>query len=328
MTTPPAPPPVPSPTPPGPPPAAGTPMRITARRPEDLLAVVPVVLGFHPTESVVLLTFGARRQFHARIDLPRTPAEIAATVEALLAPSVREEAQAVAFVLYAGERTAAVARWSSRALVSAFERAGIRVVDAIRADGECWFALLPGRDRAAGRGVRYDVTTHPISAQAVFEGRAVLASRSAVADTLRPDPAAVDRLAAAVRRARAADHDTVAVAVAAAVGAGHWSDPVLASVLLGLRDPKVRDAAWGSMRRPESPGHVRLWVDAVRRAPAELRAGAAAVLAYAAWLAGDGALAWCAIDRCREHEPGNSLARLVADLLEQAVPPTVLGEHG
>ena len=303
-------------------------MRITARRPEDLLAVVPVVLGFHPTESVVLLTFGARRQFHARIDLPRTPAEIAATVAALLAPSVREQAQAVALVLYAGERTAATARWASRALVRGFEGAGIRVIDAIRADGECWFALLPRRGGAPARGVRYDVTTHPISAQAVFEGRAVLASRSAVAETLRPDPAAAARLADTAREVRPADHDTVAAAVATAAREGRWTDPVLASVLLGLRDPKVRDAAWGSMRRPESPKHVRLWTDAVRRAPAELCAGAAAVLAYAAWLAGDGALAWCAVDRCREHEPGNSLARLVADLLEQAVPPAVLGGQG
>ncbi|NPC95307.1 DUF4192 domain-containing protein [Nocardioides sp. zg-DK7169] len=313
------PPPTPPPTPPGP-------LRITARRPDDLLAVVPVVLGFHPAESVVLLTFGARRQFHARIDLPRTPAEIAATVEALLAPSVREEARAVAFVLYAGARTAGTARWTSRALVRGFELAGIRVVDAIRADGERWFSLLPARGGAPPRGVPYDLTAHPISAQAVFEGRAVLASRTAVADTLRPDEAAAARVAEAARRVRAADHDEVAAAVAARLRGGGWSEEVLASVLLGIRRPAVRDAAWSSMRRSESVEHVRTWTDAVRRAPAPLCAGAAAVLAYAAWLAGDGALAWCAVDRCREHDPGNSLARLVSDLLERAVPPAALGE--
>ena len=38
--------------------------------------------------------------------------------------------------------------------------------------------------------------------------------------------------------------------------------------------------------------------------------------------AGDGALAWCAVDRGREVDPDHSLAGLVADLLEGAVPPT------
>ena len=43
---------------------------LTARGPEDLLAAVPVVLGFHPQDSLVMLTFGAVRSFHARVDLP------------------------------------------------------------------------------------------------------------------------------------------------------------------------------------------------------------------------------------------------------------------
>ena len=45
-----------------------------ARSPEDLIALVPFVLGFHPSESVVLLTFGAPGgSFHARVDLPDGP---------------------------------------------------------------------------------------------------------------------------------------------------------------------------------------------------------------------------------------------------------------
>ena len=43
---------------------------LTARTPEDILAVVPVVLGFEPTESLVMLTFGGDPPFHARVDLP------------------------------------------------------------------------------------------------------------------------------------------------------------------------------------------------------------------------------------------------------------------
>jgi hypothetical protein len=68
---------------------------------------------------------------------------------------------------------------------------------------------------------------------------------------------------------------------------------------------------------------VRLWTDAVQRAPAGLVAAPAAVLALAAWLAGHGALAWCAVDRSRAAGPELTLADLVADLLTRAVPPSV-----
>ena len=47
-----------------------------------------------------------------------------------------------------------------------------------------------------------------------------------------------------------------------------------------------------------------------------------AVLAFAAWLAGHGAMAWCAVERARAQEPSNVLAGLVAQALEEALPPS------
>ena len=52
-------------------------MTLTAKSPEDVLAMVPVVLGFTPTDSLVMLTFGAASPFHARVDLPDRPARSA-----------------------------------------------------------------------------------------------------------------------------------------------------------------------------------------------------------------------------------------------------------
>jgi hypothetical protein len=76
------------------------------------------------------------------------------------------------------------------------------------------------------------------------------------------------------------------------------------------------------MSRDTATRHVRLWTDAVQRAPDELVGAAAAVLALAAWLAGHGALAWCAVDRSRAADPDLTLSGLVADLLTRAVPPS------
>src|SRR5439155_9889737 len=59
------------------------PKTFTARGPVDLIAVVPYVLGFHPEDSVVLLTFGSGEAFHARVDLPADEDEQLAVVDML-----------------------------------------------------------------------------------------------------------------------------------------------------------------------------------------------------------------------------------------------------
>jgi hypothetical protein len=81
-----------------------------------------------------------------------------------------------------------------------------------------------------------------------------------------------------------------------------------------------------TLTRGEARRAVDLWSDAVRRLPPSHVAGPAAVLAFAAWLVGDGALSWCAVDRCREVEPTHSLASLVAQPLDSATSPDLWEE--
>jgi hypothetical protein len=76
------------------------------------------------------------------------------------------------------------------------------------------------------------------------------------------------------------------------------------------------------MTRADAGGHVELWRDVVRRTPLDLLAAPAALLGFAAWLAGDGALAWCAVERSQQAEPDYSLAGLLAEALVNAIPPT------
>ena len=56
-------------------------------------------------------------------------------------------------------------------------------------------------------------------------------------------------------------------------------------------------------------------------APVDLRAAPASLLGFAAWLAGEGALAWCAVGLRPEAEPDYWLAALLAQALAGAVPP-------
>src|SRR5690606_12294926 len=131
-----------------------------------------------PADSVVLLTFASARPFHARIDLPVSAAEADQVVTALLGPARQHGVRAAALVVHAEEDRAAVARRVGRCLVRAFRRAGIDVVDALRADGRRWHPLLPGSRRGVPDvGVPYDLSCHPFTAQAVLDGRPLLGSR-------------------------------------------------------------------------------------------------------------------------------------------------------
>jgi hypothetical protein len=291
----------------------GTPSRttLTFRTSEDVLAAVPVLLGFEPSDSVVMLTFGGRETFHARIDLP-PPTGVDEGIALLLDPALAHGVSQVLFVVYS-DRPRYGARVLDR-LSDAFIGEGIHVVKTLRADGRHWF-------QGHGLGVPYDVGGHPFRAAAVVEGHVVTRSREELAARLEPTAgvAAVER---ELRRMPPYDATEVAVSSWRALGVGRFDDADLAGVLVGIEDLAARDAAWASMTREDAAAHVALWTDAVQRTPPSLVGGPAAVLSLAAWLAGNGALAWCAVDRCVEADPDNSLARLVGELLTRAVPPS------
>ncbi len=84
----------------------------------------------------------------------------------------------------------------------------------------------------------------------------------------------------------------------------------------------LRDAAWSCLTRDRARESVRLLSDLVRRSPARVLPPVAALLAWSAWQAGEGALAWCAIDRATAVDPHYPLTRILAVMLEQAVPPS------
>lgn len=303
---------------------------LTARSPEDVLALVPVVLGFEPTESLVMLTFGSDPPFHARTDLPDDPADVPVMVESLLDPARRHRVPRVFLVVYSERGRSADG--ALQATARAFRRAGIAVIDGLRTDGRRWYPV-PRRSGVPAHGVPYDLSAHPFAAQAVYDGRVVHGSRAQLAATLEPDP---DRVAGVVAALAALTADAPA-----ALEEGRWArdlvvrhveqhtipdDAEVARLLRGMLDVRVRDAAWSPLRRPVAREHVTFWTDVVRRTPDPLVPTPAALLAFAAWQAGHGALAWCAVDRCVDASPDYSLAGLVTRILEEAVPPHVWDE--
>ncbi|HET6626060.1 MAG TPA: DUF4192 domain-containing protein [Nocardioidaceae bacterium] len=320
---------------------------IKAKSPADLLAIVPCVLGFHPEESLVLLTLGgAEDRCHARVDLPEEPDDVDVVVDQLSEVVRRNGANRCVLVAYSDDQCAA--QELTDRLTRQLAEAGADVVEAIRADGERWYTLTGCTGPCCPlEGTPYDVASHPVTAQAVVDGQVTLGSRRELAGSLigaDPDALvavetaadeAMDRFLAAARHplgppapeaARAhliQEGQWVGERVRRFLADGEALDHTDAGrMVVALVMIELRDVAWAEMTRANAPRHVDLWRDVLRRTPYDLVAAPAALLGFAAWLAGDGALAWCAVDRCQEVEPDYRLASLLTDALAGAVPPS------
>lgn len=284
---------------------------LTIRRAEDVLAAAPVLIGFHPTDSVFMMTFGGRETFHARVDL-------GSPIDLILEPAVRYEVKSVVLVCYGEDQERCERKLDD--LAHAFLQAGIAINIGIWTDGQEWHA--PG-----GPGVPYDISTHPFMVQAVASGQVMEQSRGQLAVRLRQVPERAAALEALRPTVQPYDKDGVTASVWRAQSFGATlNDEEAIGVLLGIKDPAVRDAAWETATREQADALVDLWTDMVQRAPDDLVSGPASVLAFTAWLAGRGAMAWEAVGRCVKADPGNSLAGLVAGLLGRAVSPSSWGK--
>jgi hypothetical protein len=306
---------------------------LTARGPEDLLAAVPVVLGFRPAESLVMLTFGGHPTFHARVDLPEpdAPASVVREIaETLHAPAREHGVDRVAFVVYSAQ--ARLAARLGRALVQRFTRGGIDVLDVFRAHDGGW-TCVPCRPREREHPLRpYDDRTHPFAAQAVLAGRVTHATRDDLRSRLAPDPDLRRRTAQAQLALAPATDDELDwmldVLGRCAAERRVPSDAEAARLLRAVDVVEHRDAALLAARAHLLEAHLELWSDLLRRAPDAQVPDTAALTAFCAWRCGQGALAWCALDRCFEVDPDHPLGLALAECLVRAVPPTRWDDRG
>jgi hypothetical protein len=182
--------------------------------------------------------------------------------------------------------------------------------------------------------VPYDVRTHELTTRSVLDGRVTYRNRDELVDSLAPvDPDVVEAVEVAHAALPELDPDDreqlrgegrwLLAQLHAAVERDTVPGPLsLARILRAVADPDVRDLAWCEVSRSDAAKHAVLWREVVRRCPDHLVAPVAGLLAFTAWLAGDGALAWCAVERSLRVDPDNVLARLVSQALDSALPPS------
>ena len=325
--------------------------RVRIGSPAALLAVVPVLLGFEPANSMVVIgTEPPRAQVRLtlRYNLPDPPdarlaAEIVRHAIGVLAAQHIESAVAV------GYGPDGLVTPVADALREQAPRAGIAVTELLRAQAQrYWSYLCTEPSCCPPEGTPFDVKDHPAARAMATAGAQVLASRDELVASLAPADGEtgeamhratrkaeerVGRLLARIARSskKASARRLIATsglqAVADALACyrdGDRMDPEAAAWLtVVLRDLRVRDDAWSRMQPEHSEAHVRLWSDLTRLARPGFAAAPASLLAFVAWQCGNGALANVALDRALSDTPHYSMAMLLRQAIDSGAPPSL-----
>ncbi|MDQ3105310.1 MAG: DUF4192 domain-containing protein, partial [Actinomycetota bacterium] len=181
---------------------------LRVRSTAELLALVPVTLGFEPAESlVVVATAGSQPGFQARVDLPE-PSAAGVVADQVVDAVVHQGCTRVAVIAFSARP-----RMAEQVVLAVGERvraSGVEVLDLLRTDGSRYWSLLCTDPRCCPSiGTPYDPLATTLRAEAVLAGRTVAPDRAALAARY----AAVSGAAVGPARAalRAAEADAVAV---------------------------------------------------------------------------------------------------------------------
>jgi len=325
----------------------------------EVAASIPQLLGFHPHESVVLVSLTGPRASRVgltmRVDIP-APRHARAVSTALVEGALTDRPGGVLLAIFSENPDLVAAtgeelphRALVHDLVTGLAAHAVPVRDAILVrEGHWWSYDCPRPCCAPGAGTPLPAELTELEVAAVATGvvverdRAALGARIAPPDRPARDAMAVTCAQVAVECAEdilARGWDTVAeqswTALLEALarfrpgaptsGAG-LSDREVARLLWGLRDRAVRDRALELALGADAPAAEQLWTECTRRAPAPLDAAPATLLAVSTWVRGDGAMADVALTRALAGDPHYALARLLAQALTACLPPAELRE--
>jgi hypothetical protein len=322
--------------------------RIRVSSVAGFLAIVPHLLGFHPSQSMVVVGLNARRGrivLGFRYDLPDPP-DAARSQEIAQHATRVLRARRIKTTIAAGYGPGTLVTPVAESLRAALLDAGITLRDLLRVqDGRYWSYTCQDPGCCPPDGVPFDGPAHPAAGALAAAGMTACPDRAALAGSLAPltGPAAASVSQATERALRRAG-DFVAApageadgprrlveagreAVRAAIGiyrrGGQITDhDELAWLTIALADLRVRDDAWARMEPRFRAAHRRLWTDVVRHALEPYVPAPASLLAFTAWQSGEGALANIAIERALAADPGYSMAHLIGQAVDAGLPPS------
>src|SRR5262245_24411380 len=315
----------------------------------DLLAGLPVLFGFRPTESLIVICLEAPRGrvgFRLRADLP--PPDSAEAVADYLVEVLRRNAAEVVLVVACSDDPA-VADPAVTALFGRLRSAAIEVRDAVRCDGRrFWSYVCDDPACCPPEGRAYDEGSSRLVAEAVLAGMELLPDRAALAGRVAavdgPDRRRMESVTATAEQELADELGDRAPATmqhdrrlleAGVRCVGEIVEGQLADAEAGLSDlaaarlsvwcslTVVRDTVWAGIDGDNAADHLRIWSAVARRVVPSYELPVLGLAGFSAWLSGDGALTWCVIERADEIDPDDALTDMLRDLLIRATPPSI-----
>ncbi|MCK2240334.1 MULTISPECIES: DUF4192 domain-containing protein [unclassified Crossiella] len=321
--------------------------------PGDVIAALPPLIGFHPTDSLVILYLVDRARLEIqrvlRADLPSPAGEeefIAFACDNIL----ESGATSVQLCVIGGDtRTAAQPEESGtvvalptrpprRALVLALtqvlRKQGIEVMESLWAESTRHNASWQDYEHPENTGAVPDPDASLLTVATVAAGGITYNSREELAKNLEGEEQALNRRSC--RLDWHTDHTipgggpTPAAGIRAiqaelkniADGSFTVTDNLIVRLALALNDHRVRDVALTMTLREEAGDAAeRLWLELTRETPAPECAEPATLLAFAAYRRGDGVLANIALEHATKAQPSHMLASLLGRAIDAGLPP-------
>ncbi|SPM43421.1 hypothetical protein A4G26_05150 [Mycobacterium numidiamassiliense] len=313
--------------------------------PAALIAALPAVLGFVPENSLVLVSLGdGELGAVMRVDLSD---DLIDRVDHLveIAAAAAPEAM-IAVIVDADGAHCPQCNSEYRQLCAVLSKA------LAQNDIELWAAHVVDRVAVGGRwhcvdgcgsgGAVDDPSASPLAAAAVLQGRRLYPRRADLQAVIAPDDlsrsAAVVAAASqhAARRAVAHREDPLAcgrrdvedaMAAAARVARGQSvSDAEVAALGCALRDVQVRDTLYALAVSEKAGEAETLWALLARTLPAPWRVEALVLLAFSAYVRGDGPLAGVSLEAALRCEPDHRMAGMLDTALQSGLRPEQIRE--
>lgn len=334
--------------------------------PGALIAATPAMLGFVPARSLVLICLIGGPQYTVnavlRHDLSWADAEAGdgsghemtpvlerfsefcaqEDIEAAIALVIDDETDVDRDGGGIGDAGAAQRhRWLAADLGESLERVGTELRGAHQvariAEGQWWTDL--GRDPQGGTVP--DPAESPVTAAHVYGGRVIRSDRSELEELVSPGSdlrrealaELIDRAKDRVRLARelgglsASRKELEFVLSRVADESDESLDAEeLVEIALALTNPAVRDCLFALALGDHADAAERLWLTLTRVLPDFERAEAATLVAFSAYVRGDGPLAGVALDAALHADPLNRMAGLLDDALQRGIRPERIRE--
>ena len=309
----------------------------TVKTPHDLLAAVPFLIGYHPTDSLVLISVKSDSlEMAMRIDFPNNPPE--GSYQLLASHLKRDNSEGALIVAYEPADSLAGPEVLHN-VADAVASLDIPIRELMLVRNNHWRSLLCSDDKCCppeGNQIEEFVNSR-IAAEQVASGKVLPFSdsegltHSISATILAKDinwnaqvvGFKVDPDANNLNELQRDGAESILLLADFYSQNGFCKDyDLMARVLGRLSDIQVRDFALGCHTDQTINSYWAMWRDLMRIAPPKFVAPVASVFASIAYENGEGALAHRALDRAIEDDPEYSLARLLRRIFSSGWPPS------